>query len=91
MVGKEEKGVGKTGRLSLEDKQRRLTSEGKKGVKKVMFRLSEEKLEKRRKKKSNRGNEIIGIELKKLEEKRKNVKEELRGLKERIKEYEERR
>jgi len=91
MTGKEGKGVGKAGRLSLEDKQRRLTSEGKEGGKKVMLRLSEERLEKEEKRRVTEVcNEIIGIELRELEEERKNVKEELRGSKERVKEYEER-
>jgi len=83
MVGKEGKSVGKAGRLNVEDKQRRLTIEGNEGGKKVKFMLSEERLEKEEKRKiSEVCSEIIGVELNELEEERKNVKEELRGLKE---------
>jgi len=39
MAGKEGKNVGKSGKLGAEDKQRRLTLEGKEGGKKVMFKV----------------------------------------------------
>jgi len=52
MAGKEGRSVGKVGRPSVEDKQRKLTLEGKEGKegKRVMFRLSEEDIEKEEKK-----------------------------------------
>jgi len=91
MARKEGKSVGKAGRLSAEDKQRRLTIEEKEGGKRVKFMLSEERLEKEEKRKiAEVCNEVIGIELNKLEEEKKNVKEELRSLKEMIKANEER-
>jgi len=56
-----------------------------------MFKLSEESLEKEEKRRVTEiCREIIGIELKELEEERRSVKEKLKRLKERIKEYEER-
>jgi len=46
MAGKEAKTARKIGRPSLEEKQRKLETEGKDVGKKVMFKLSDEKLEK---------------------------------------------
>jgi len=91
MAGKEGKSASKLSKLSAEDKQRKLSLEGKEGSKKVSFKLSEEKLEKEEKKRiSEICSEIVGIEIKNLEEERKNIKDELRGFKEKIKDYEER-
>jgi len=93
MAGKEGKSVSKVGRPSAEDKQRKLTLEGKEGKegKRVMFRLSEESVEKEEKRRiAEVCKEIIGAELRTLVEERKSVGEELRELKERIKVHEER-
>jgi len=88
MVGKEGKSVGKAGRLISEEKQRRITLEG---GKKIMFKLSEERSEKEEKRRITEVcKEIMGTELRGLEEERKNVREELRRLKEKIKKNEER-
>jgi len=87
MAGKKGKSVGKSDRASTEDKQRRLTLEGKEGKegKKVMFKLSEESLEKEEKRRITEDcSEIIEIELRVLEEERKKRREELRGLKDRM-------
>jgi len=61
-------------------------------VRKVkMFKLSEESLEKEEKRRITEVcSEMIEIELRALEEEKKKGREELRGLKERIKEHEER-
>jgi len=68
MAGKEGKSIGKVGRPSVEDKQRKLTLEDKEG-KRVMFRLSEESIEKEEKKRITEVcKDIIGIELRALEE-----------------------
>jgi len=62
-------------------------TKGKEEGKKVIFKLSEEKLEKEEKiRVINVCNEIIEKELKELKEKKRNIREELRGLKKRIKE-----
>jgi len=93
MAGKEGKSVGKVGRPSAEDKQRKLTLEGKEGKegKKVKFRLSEESMEKEEKRKIVEVcKDIIEIELRTLVEERKKEEGALRELKERIKEHEER-
>jgi len=63
----------------VEDKQRKLTTKGKDRGKKVVFRLSEEKLEKKKRMRVTEiCNEIIGKEIKGLEEERRIVKKELR-------------
>jgi len=91
MAGREGKNVGKAGRLSSEEKQRRITLEGKEGGKKIMFKLSEERLEKEEKRRITEVcKEILGTELRGLEEERKYVREEMRDLKEKIEEQEER-
>jgi len=93
MAGREGKNVGKVGRPSVEDKQRKLTVEGKEGKegKKVKFRLSEEKMEKEEKRKiAEVCKDIIEIEVRALIEARKKEEGEWRELKERIKEHEER-
>jgi len=91
MASRETKKVGKVGRPSVEEKQKRLTEEGKEGGKKVIFQLSEERLEKEEKKRVTEiCKEIIGSELNRWEEKRRNVNEAIKELKERIKGYEER-
>jgi len=75
----------------LKEKQRRLTEEGKEGRKKVIFQLSEERLEKEEKRRVTEiCKRIIGGELKRMEEEKRNANEEIKELKDRIKGYEER-
>jgi len=91
MASRETKKVGKVERSNLEKKQKWLTEEGKEGEKKVTFHLSEERLEKKDKRRVTEICEvIIGEELNKLEVERRNANKEIKGLKERIKGYEER-
>jgi len=74
--GKRSEKYGKVGRLSLENKQRKLTTEGKEGGKEVVFKLSEERLEKEEKMRMTEVcNEIIEKELKGLEEEGRNKRE----------------
>jgi len=49
MAGKEVKGVDKVGKLSLEDKQRRLTTEGKERKKRLCLNLAKRVWRKRKK------------------------------------------
>jgi len=68
MAERETKSVGKVGKGRLEEKQRRIT-ESKKSEKKVMFKLSEESMEKEeRRRVTEVCREVLDSELKKLEE-----------------------
>jgi len=90
MAGRNGKGTGKVGRPSLEEKQRKLTTENKEGGKKVVFKLSEERLEKEEKARVIEiCNEVIVRELKGWEEEKRKIREEIHSMKERIREYEE--
>jgi len=90
MAGRNGKGAGKVGRPSLEERQRKLTTEGKEGGKKVVFKLSEERLEKEEKERLTEiCNEVIVRELKGWEEEKRKIREEIHSMKERIREYEE--
>jgi len=79
MAGREMKSVGKVGKRRLEEKQRKIIEE-KDTKKKVMFRLSEESLEKEERKRIREiCKDMLDDELKGLEEGRKTVMEEIKG------------
>jgi len=82
--------VGKVGRTRQEDRQRKLVTENKEGGKKVTFRLTESRVEKRESEKMKEEvREFIKEEVKVLKEDRKNYFEGIEELKVKVKECEE--